>query len=113
MMLNSSRDIRFVRCAVGALAISLFFAGWTFASQQPVPQVDAGIGPCTANFTVSEANQKPLYNAEISVLIAYGFMGLKKMDLKVGTSSEGRARFVGLPETATTLRWRLSSRLRG
>ena len=25
-------------------------------------------------------------------------MGVKKMDLKVGTNSEGKARFVGLPE---------------
>ncbi|HEX5432803.1 MAG TPA: hypothetical protein VFY05_01085, partial [Candidatus Angelobacter sp.] len=41
---------------------------------------------------------KPLYNAEISVKIAYGFMGMKKMDLKVGTNSEGKARFVGLPD---------------
>jgi hypothetical protein len=99
-MLNSNSQIRTVRCAVGALALSLFFAGWTLASQQPVPvpQVDAGIGPCTADFTVSQGNNRPLYNAEISVRIAYGFMGMKKMDLKVGTSSEGKARFVGLPE---------------
>lgn len=98
MKLKSNGCIRVVRCPVAAIAISLLFAGWTFASQQPVPQVDAGIGPCTADFTVSQPNQRPLYNAEISVRIAYGFMGMKKMDLKVGTNSEGRARFIGLPE---------------
>lgn len=98
MMLNSTRCYRAVRFAIGALALTLFFAGWTYASQQPVPQVDAGIGPCTADFTINQANQHPVYNAEISVRIAYGFMGMKKMDLKVGTSSEGKARFVGLPE---------------
>lgn len=89
-----------VRNVARLLAFSLLFAGVTFASQQkvPVPQVDAGVGACTADFTVSQDTNQPLYNAEISVNIAYGFMGMKKMDLKVGTNSEGKARFVGLPE---------------
>lgn len=83
-----------------ALALNLLFAGATLASQQqvPVPQVDAGLGPCTVTFTVSQGNSKPLFNAEISVKISYGLMGMKKMDLKVGTNNEGKARFVGLPE---------------
>jgi hypothetical protein len=89
-----------VQNAVQALALSLLFAGVALASPQPipVPQVDAGIGPCTVDFTVSQDTNQPLYNAEISVNIAYGFMGMKKMDLKVGTDSEGKARIVGLPE---------------
>jgi len=100
MTLNPMRSIRLVRRAVEALALSLFFAGGILAAPQPgpVPQVNAGIGSCTADFTVSQGANQPLYNAEISVRIAYGFMGVKKMDLKVGTNSEGRARFVGLPE---------------
>lgn len=100
MTLNPMRSIRLVRRAVEALALSLFFAGGMLAAPQmgPVPQVNAGIGSCTADFTVSQGANQPLYNAEISVRIAYGFMGVKKMDLKVGTNSEGRARFVGLPE---------------
>jgi hypothetical protein len=82
------------------IALSLFFAGAAPASQQsvPVPQVDAGVGPCTTDFTVSQNTNQPLYNADISARIAYGFMGVKKMDLNVGTNSEGKARFVGLPE---------------
>lgn len=93
-------SIRLTRRAVAALALSLLFSVAAAAVQQrtPVPQVDAGIGPCTVDFTVSQSGNKPLYNAEIAVNIAYGFMGLKKMDLKVGTDSEGKARFVGLPE---------------
>jgi hypothetical protein len=100
MMSNSIRCIRVVGCVVGALALGLSVAGWAQASRQPVPipQVDAGVGPCTADFTVSQGSNQPLYNAEISVRIAYGFMGMKKMDLKVGTNSEGKARFIGLPE---------------
>jgi hypothetical protein len=100
MTLNSIRSIRHVRHAVLALSLSLLVAGVLLASQQqvPVPQVNANLGPCTVDFTVSQGTNQPLYNAEISVKIAYGFMGVKKMDLKVGTNNEGKARFVGLPE---------------
>jgi len=99
-MLNLIRSIHGVRCVVQALALSLFFAGWMLAASQsaPIPQVNADIGPCTADFTVRQGVNQPLYNAQISVKIAYGFMGMKKMDLKIGTDSEGKARFVGLPE---------------
>lgn len=100
MKLNSIRRLQLVQYAVGALALNLLFAAVTLASQQsvPVPQVNANLGPCTVDFTVSEKTDQPLYNAEISVKIAYGFMGMKKMDLKVGTNNDGKARFVGLPE---------------
>jgi hypothetical protein len=100
MKLNSISSIRPVRHAVLALSLSLLFAAEIFASQQsvPVPQVNANLGPCRVDFTVSQGSNQPLYNAEISVKIAYGFMGVKKMDLKVGTNNEGKARFVGLPE---------------
>ena len=89
-----------VQNAAWALALTLLFAGSALASKQsvPVPQVNGGIGPCTADFSVSQDSNQPLYNAEISVKIAYGFMGMKKLDLKVGTNSEGKARFVGLPD---------------
>ncbi|MEJ2009433.1 MAG: hypothetical protein P8Z30_14975 [Acidobacteriota bacterium] len=99
-MLNSIRNIHSGRCLVQALALGLFVAGWLHAASKsaPVPQVNADIGPCTADFTVRQGANQPLYNAQISVKIAYGFMGMKKMDLKIGTDSEGKARFVGLPE---------------
>ena len=100
MTLNSIRSMRLVQYSIGVLVLNLLFAGVTLASQQsvPVPQVNANLGPCTVDFTVSEKAKQPLFNAEISVKIAYGFMGVKKMDLKVGTNNEGKARFVGLPE---------------
>ena len=100
MTLNSISRIRFVQRTAGVLALSLLFAAGMLAAEQPVqvPQVNANLGPCTVDFTVSQGSNQPLYNAEISVRIAYGFMGVKKMDLKVGTNSEGKARFVGLPE---------------
>lgn len=100
MPLNSIRRNRLLRHTIVVMSLSLLLAPGMCASQQPVPvpQVNANLGPCTVDFTVSQSSNRPLYNAEISVKISYGFMGIKKMDLKVGTNSEGKARFVGLPD---------------
>ncbi|HWY19957.1 MAG TPA: hypothetical protein VNX26_01990 [Candidatus Acidoferrum sp.] len=63
-----------------------------------IPVVDGGIGPCSADFTVNDANGAPVYNAKIRVHIAYRFMSLHKLDLEVGTNAAGQARFTGLPD---------------
>jgi hypothetical protein len=63
-----------------------------------VPVVDAAIGPCTADFTISDTDKKPVYNAKVRVRIAYGFLSAHKMDLEVGTNIDGKARFTGLPD---------------
>jgi hypothetical protein len=63
-----------------------------------VPVIDAGLGTCSADFTVKDAAGAPVYNAKISVHIAYGFMNLHKLDLEVGTNAAGQARFTGLPD---------------
>jgi len=63
-----------------------------------VPVIDGGVGPCSAEFTVTDAAQAPVYAAKISVHIAYGFMYLHKLDLEVGTNAAGKARFTGLPD---------------
>jgi hypothetical protein len=63
-----------------------------------VPVIDGGIGPCTADFTVADADGKPLYDAKIRVHIAYRFMNAHKLDLEVGTNADGKARFTGLPD---------------
>jgi hypothetical protein len=65
-----------------------------------VPTVDGGLGPCTADFTVTDLTTKPLYNAKIDVQIKHGFLGLRKTSLEVGTNSEGKARITGLPTKA-------------
>ncbi|MFZ0317543.1 MAG: hypothetical protein WAL56_00330 [Candidatus Sulfotelmatobacter sp.] len=64
-----------------------------------IAEVDAGIGPCTADFTITDDAGQPVYAANIRVHIAYGFMNLHKFDLQVGTNADGKARFIGLPET--------------
>jgi hypothetical protein len=80
-----------------ALSISAF-------SQTPAPDpksvhvIDGGIGACSADFTVTDANGAPVYAAKIKVHIAYGFMYARKLDLEVGTNSDGKARFTGLPD---------------
>lgn len=67
------------------------------ASTTPIPKIDGGVGACTANFTVRDGQNKPLYNAQISVRLRYGFMNMRKTDLQVGTGSNGKAEFTGLP----------------
>ena len=63
-----------------------------------VPVIDGGIGPCTADFTITDTDGKPLYDAKIKVHIAYRFLNAHKLDLEVGTNIDGKARFTGLPD---------------
>ena len=63
-----------------------------------IPVVDGGIGPCTADFTITDADNKPVYLAKIKVHIAYGFMSTRKLDLEVSANIDGKARFTGLPD---------------
>lgn len=80
-------------------------------AQQPTPDtakpdlaiISARLGPCSADFTVTDADGKPIYAAIVHVRIRYGFMSVKRMDLEVGTNSEGKARVEGLPEKAKPL----------
>ena len=60
-------------------------------------QISADIGPCTAQFTVTDAAHKPVYDAKIHTVIRYGFMSKRKMELEIGTDADGKAKFLGLP----------------
>jgi hypothetical protein len=68
------------------------------ADPNAVPVIDGGIGPCSADFIVTDAAGAPVYAANIKVHIAYGFMYLHKLDLQAGTNASGKARFTGLPD---------------
>jgi hypothetical protein len=68
------------------------------ADSKTVPVIDGAIGPCSAEFTITDNAGAPVYAATISVHIAYGFMYLRKLDLQIGTSASGQARFTGLPD---------------
>jgi len=81
-----------------AASISAFSQTTPAADAKSVPVVDGGIGPCSADFTVTDAGGAPVYAAKVKVHIAYGFMSAHKLDLEVGTNSDGKARFTGLPD---------------
>ena len=72
--------------------------GLTPCAAAAVPVVKGDLGPCSADFTVTDGDSKPLYDARIHVTIAYGFMSKRKSDLEIGTDSDGKARIEGLPE---------------
>ena len=98
-MVDAIRRNGILRQALKALVLSLCLGGWAFARPKEisVPVVNANLGPCSVDFTVSQGINQALYNAQISVRIAYGLFGVKKMGLQIGTNSEGKARFEGLP----------------
>jgi hypothetical protein len=62
------------------------------------PTLDGGIGPCSADFTITDKAGAPVYNAMVSVHIAYGTWSIRKLDLQVNTNVDGKARFTGLPD---------------
>lgn len=77
-----------------------------FGVQQPsaqprqdddVPVMDGEAGPCSAEFTVTDAEGKPILNALINVHIAYGFAGVRKLDTGVYTNAQGKGKFIGIP----------------
>jgi hypothetical protein len=82
------------------LLIALLLVAPTLAqtpNPKSIPVIDGGIGSCTADFTITDTDGKPVYLAKIKVHIAYGFLSAHKLDLEVSTNVDGKARFTGLP----------------
>ena len=67
-------------------------------------------GSCSADFTVKDSGGKPVYAAMVHVRVRYGFAGVKRADLEVGTSAEGKARVEGLPDKARLMTWDINKR---
>ena len=67
------------------------------APNEKVPVIQGGAGPCSLELRVMGADGKPVYAATIRVHIAYGFAGMRKLDLEAGTNSDGKVKFGGLP----------------
>jgi hypothetical protein len=61
-----------------------------------IPTVSADLGGCRAQFTVTDGT-KPIYDAKVSTRIKYGAFGIRKLDLEVGTDSNGQAMMTKLP----------------
>jgi hypothetical protein len=70
--------------------------------------ISARLGDCSADFAVRDMDGKPIYAALVHVRIRYGFMGVKRMDLEVGTNSDGQARVEGLPAKIKPLTYDIS-----
>ena len=68
------------------------------AAAVEVPVIKGDLGPCSADFTVLDSNNKPIYDVKIHVTVLYGFMSKRKTDLEIGTNSDGKARIEGLPD---------------
>lgn len=97
MSLNRNKLLlTFCLLAVSALAFSQ--ATTSAADPKSVPVIDGGLGPCSADFTVTDSAGAPVYDAKIRVHIAYRFMNLHKLDLEIGTNADGKARVTGLPD---------------
>ena len=94
MRTQQARSLRFL-WAIVLLALCTP----VMANDSPqVPVVDGGIGSCRADFHVKDEAGKPIYNANIKVTLKYGFFSVRKTVLEIGTNSDGRARFTGLPD---------------
>jgi hypothetical protein len=83
------------------ILLALFLAAPVLAQTpdpKSIPVIDGALGPCTADFTITDTDNKPIYLAKITVHIAYGFLSAHKLDLEVSTNVDGKARFTGLPD---------------
>src|SRR5580698_9752358 len=93
---QSSGILRYLACALVVIAaLSLHAADDPAADPHAVPVIDGSLGPCSVEFTVKTQAGAPVYNSKIRVHVAYGMF--HKLDLEVGTNTDGKARFNGLP----------------
>jgi hypothetical protein len=82
----------FLIICVGAAA-----AQGTSKPTVPVTEISADLGSCVVEFNVTNMLGKPIYDAKIKTVIRYGFLNKRKLSLEAGTNSDGRARFVKMP----------------
>lgn len=61
------------------------------------PRISADLGNCSADFHVTGADSKPVYNARVHTLIKYGAFSARKTELEVRTDSDGNASVINLP----------------
>jgi hypothetical protein len=85
-----------VLCSI-LVAVPLLSEGRAQSSSEKVPVIEGGVGRCSLDLTVLGGDGKPVYAATVKVHIAYGFGGMRKLDLEAGTNSDGKVKFAGLP----------------
>jgi hypothetical protein len=89
--------VRGVALAVVLAGCSGQMHGQQAAGANKVPVLDGGAGPCSVAFTVTDG-KGPVYAATIELHVAHGIFGAHKLYLQIGTNSDGKARFTGLPD---------------
>ena len=98
MLMNTNQRIRRLLLP-SALALSTLTVAQTpTPDPKAVPVLDGAAGPCSADFTITDAAGAPVYAAKIKVHIAYRFGSFHKLDLELSTNADGKARFTGLPD---------------
>lgn len=70
------------------------------AAASDAPKISADLGNCSADFHVTGADGKPIYNARVHTLIKYGAFSMRKTELEVRTDSNGEASVINLPNFA-------------
>ena len=78
------------------------------ATPPELPVLNARLGGCSADFLVKNGEGAPVYLAIIHVNVRYGPLNVKRMDLEVGTNSDGKARIKGLPDKAKPMTYDVS-----
>ena len=68
-----------------------------------IPVLNARLGGCSAEFLVKDAVGLPVYLALVHVNVRYGPLNVKRMDIEVGTNSDGKAQIKGLPDKAKAM----------
>jgi len=82
---------------LGVILLCVAGAQTLVGNPADVPSISAGMGPCTADFTVVDASNKPIFDAKVHLKVKYGFMSKRDTDLEVGTNADGKAHIEGLP----------------
>lgn len=86
--------------AVGVALVFLSLGQLACAQNPPaqqIPVMDGGVGKCSLLLTVLSPDGKPVLGADVKVHIAYGFAGVRKLDLEAYTNADGKLKFTGLP----------------
>jgi hypothetical protein len=96
-IMEGSEFTRYFFCWL-IFVITIPLAAQNQQAKSGIPAMDAGVGPCSVEFTVTDTAGQPVYAAKVQVHIAYGFAGIHKLDLEAGTNADGKIKFVGLPE---------------
>jgi len=89
--------------ALAALVLAALAQSPAAATAIEVPVLKAGLGPCSADFVVRDADGHPVGLAVVHVRVRYGAMNIKRMDLEVSTNVNGQARIDSLPAKAKPL----------